>query len=112
MAAGRKKMDAGLEEKLIEFTIRTQGFLFPETVQEVIEFEKIYGTTEITLPEHLKSSSFLENQPAQPHNYNLPTLSDTNSNFAFAAREGKKPVPDHIREKMLKDRNDAELKYK
>lgn len=47
------------QEKMIEQALKTSGFLFPETVEEVKEFERIYGTTDVILPVELKEPTFI-----------------------------------------------------
>ena len=49
-----KKEKAALEDDLKHF-----GYLLPTNDEELEEFEKIYGTTQVMFPEHLKDPAFL-----------------------------------------------------
>ncbi len=57
-----KTKSASKPKKKIERTLRTGGFLFPETVDEVKEFERIYGATDVILPTELQEPHFLRSQ--------------------------------------------------
>lgn len=50
----KKKKESALETDMKRF-----GYLLPTNDEELEEFEKIYGSTPIALPEHLKSPDFL-----------------------------------------------------
>lgn len=47
------------ETNMLEADMRNFGYLLPTNDQELEEFEKIYGNTQVIFPEHLKSPDFL-----------------------------------------------------
>ena len=49
-----KKEKSALENDLKQF-----GYLLPTNDEELEEFQKIYGTTQVMFPEHLKNTDFL-----------------------------------------------------
>jgi hypothetical protein len=91
----------------LEHLLRANGYLFPETVQEVSEYERQYGNTDIILPDDMQEPSFLEKALSKlPNNNKLKTVKDEKENFAIAARSGKgDKLPDHILKRMKDDRN-------
>lgn len=89
------------KEILIQIALRTGGFLFPETPEEVIEFEKQFGNTDLVLPEDLNKPSFL--------NPKISTLIKkkrltANENLAMAARKGSQ-LPEQILKRMKEHRD-------
>jgi len=96
------------EEKMIQKAFRKGGFLFPETPEEVAEFEKKFGNTDILLPEELREPSFLKvKSTAQAKK----KLSEPAENLAMAAREGSQ-LPDDVLKKMKEHRDKAKRKKK
>ena len=97
------------QDKMIEKALRTSGFLFPKTIDEIKEYEKIYGTTSVILPPDLESPEFI---------YNKKKIAGkilklhTEDNFAMAAREGKKGMPEEIKNKILSDIDASQKKKK
>lgn len=83
----------------IERILRTRGFIFPETIEEVIEFEKIYGTTEVILPYELQNPSYLCEQYSEDDH----SEKDVNVGFALAARELPTGLPKEIKDKIKSD---------
>ena len=83
------------QNSLIEKTLKTTGFLFPETVEEVEEFERIYGKTEVTLPDELQNSQFLFICQKDIDFQSLITTNNSD-NFEMAAREGIADLPDNV----------------
>lgn len=98
------------QEKIIEQALKTGGFLFPETIDEVKEFERIYGTTEIILPPGLEEPTFLDSKKVNVSKEKK--VATTNENFALAAREGSNKLPDQIINRMSEDRKKASVKRK
>lgn len=86
-------------EKKIERILRTRGFIFPETIEEVIEFEKIYGKTEIVLPYALQNPTYL---CVQGPDYN-PCNKDECVQYGMAAREVTSELPKDIKDKIISD---------
>lgn len=88
------------QDNMIEKALRTSGFLFPKTIAEIKEYEKIYGTTSVILPPDLESPEFI---------YSKKKIASkilklhTEDNFAMAAREGKTGMPEEIKNKILSD---------
>ena len=93
------------QEKAIEKALFTGGFLFPQTVDEVKEFERIYGTTDIILPIELQEPEFLDGELSSN---STRVLKFPAENFAMAAREGSSKLPTEIKQKILKDIKDSE----
>ncbi|HVT84479.1 MAG TPA: hypothetical protein VHD35_04720 [Chitinophagaceae bacterium] len=98
------------QELLIQKAINTGGFLFPETVNDVIEFEKKFGNTDVILPEDLKNPSFLESKKMNSSQQGIVTMNS--GNYAVAAREGADTVPDSVKKQMEIDRKKADTKRK
>lgn len=97
------------QNKLIETTLKTSGFLFPKTVEEVKEYERVYGTTDVILPLELEEPTFLYTKSEEAQNLNLEIL--PSDNFAMAAREGlSNNLPDEIQQKIIEDIKKAEQK--
>ncbi len=96
------------QEKLIQKTLRTGGFLFPETPEEVVEFEKQFGNTDVLLPEELREPTFLNSK-----RNNIVKIKPvvTKGNLAMAAREGSK-LPDELLGQMKKHREQAKRNKK
>ncbi len=98
------------QEKIIEIAFRAGGFLFPETVEEVKEFEKNYGNTDVILPTALQYPTFLD----------ILNLNKLNKivefpleNLAMAARaENKNQLPKNILDLMAEDRKQSDTKRK
>jgi len=98
------------QEKVIEKAFRTGGFIFPETIEEVKEFERIYGITNVILPVELQEPSFLYSQANESSKSKSVILLP--ENLAMAARGGSNHLPDEIKKRMEKDRNRADSKRK
>ncbi|MDP2174943.1 MAG: hypothetical protein Q8K70_03430 [Bacteroidota bacterium] len=104
------KSKCNQQEKMIEQTLKTSGFLFPETVEEVKEFERIYGSTDVILPAELHEPTFLYTKSGIGNSSKVVKF--PSANFAMAAREGKSDLPNEIQQKIIKDIKDAERKIK
>lgn len=98
------------QEKMIEKSLRTGGFIFPETVDEVKEFERIFGTTDVILPTELQEPSFLYTQPKKGGKAIVAKLQP--ENLAMVARDGFSQLPDEIKKRMAQDRKNADTKRK
>jgi hypothetical protein len=90
-----------IQEEMIEKALREGGFLFPETPEEVAEFEKKFGSTDVILPEDLR-------QAPHPKKNRVVKLNkqEKQQNLAMAAREGSQ-LPEEIQKKMKEDREKA-----
>lgn len=93
------------QERLIEKTLRAGGFTFPETVEEVREFERIFGTTDITMPDELNDTSFLYNSNK---NSAKKALVAPISVFAAAARGASSHLSEAVKKQMESDRRKAD----
>ena len=94
------------KDKMIQQALRTGGFLFPETPEEVVEFEKRFGHTDVILPEDLREA------PLPNKNSALKlTPREKKENLAMAAREGSQ-LPDEVIKKMKEDREKARKRKK
>jgi len=96
------------QHKTIENALKTGGFLFPETAEEVKEFERIYGTTDVILPAELQEPTFLYSKSEK--GYNSKVVKFPSENFAMAAREGSNELPKEIQQKIIKDIRNADSK--
>lgn len=95
------------KEEIIQRALKTGGFLFPTTVNEVESYELTHGSTDIILPEELQEPNFLftTNEKTLNDNESKPTV-------AMAARDGKNFIPDHIKERMKQEREAARRNIK
>lgn len=100
------------QEQLIQDALRTGGFTFPQTVAEVEAFEKKFGTTDVTLPEHLKVPDFIAKGKSKKDLKAQVVAMQPQDNFAVAAREGSAKLSDEIQKKMKEDRRKADEKHK
>jgi len=57
------KTKSQLQDAALLKALRSYGYLFPETEDEVEMFEKLFGHEKIELPESLRDSSFLFREP-------------------------------------------------
>lgn len=89
----------------LEYLLRTNGHLFPETVAEVFEYERKFGDTDIIIPEDMQTPSFLE-KTNNESNSHLKVVKSMSENYAMAARlENGNQLPDYIKKRMEDDRN-------
>jgi hypothetical protein len=95
---------------MIEKAFRTGGFIFPETVDEVKEFERIYGRTDVILPAELQNLDFLYSQFKKSSKKKITIIHS--ENLAMAAREGNDQLPDEIKNLMAEHRKKADSKRK
>ncbi|AYL96535.1 hypothetical protein [Mucilaginibacter celer] len=93
----------------LEFLLRTNGYLFPETINEVSEYEKRFGDTDIILPDDMREPTFLEKALSKVQGNKLTAIKNKDDNFAIAARlEKGTELPERIKKKMDEDRNKSE----
>jgi len=101
----------GKKEKMIQDAMRAGGFVFPQTVSEVETFEKSFGATDVTLPEHLQMPDFIaSNHPPKTAKATIVPIQQ--DNFAMAARDGASKLSDEVLKKMKEDRKKADGKFK
>lgn len=103
------KSIASKKESELETALKSFGYLFPETDEEIDAFEEMHGNTEVVLPEHLENWNSLKrknNNKGKVINLN-PVEEEQNSVIAYAAREGQNSLPDFIKEKMTSDKKAA-----
>lgn len=98
------------QEKMIEKALSTGGFLFPTTVDEVKEFERIYGTTNVILPQELQEPTFLD--AATENKGKAKVIKFPSENFAMAAREGSSKLPIELKHKIIQDIKNSITKKK
>lgn len=105
------KIDSKTQQELqIQRVLRTGGFLFPETIEEVKEFEKNFGDTDVILPEDLRTPNFLDKKVNDSPKIIVASIN--HENYSVAAREGSQDLPESIRLKMEEDRIKIEKKAK
>ena len=102
------KSDNIHENKMIEKALRIGGFLFPETIEEVKEFENLFGTTDVILPSELDVPTFLYSESEKANNSKI--VKSPCENFAMAAREGASKLPEDIQKKIIEDIKAVEVK--
>lgn len=108
MKQSTERPTSTIEDLPLEFILKTNGFLFPETVEEVIEFEKNFGNTDVILPVELETPNFLYTQKS-----NSTIIQNSKpENLAMAARNGKPFISDEVLESMKNDRRNSDLKRK
>lgn len=98
-------------EPYINEALKSYGFLFPETDEQM---ELCEATMDIIpLPPELQSPSFVfedcERTPASPKLKKLVRNVENESNWAIAAREGKN-IPADVLEQMKRDKEAAKKK--
>jgi len=91
-----KRNEVDFEDYLTD-ALKSHGYLFPETDEQVAAFEK--NVEEADVPEELDSPDFIFETES----------SETEKNWAIAARVGKE-IPDDVLEKMKKDKKEARKK--
>lgn len=96
-----KKSKSDAQERIIEKFLRTSGFVFPLTDGELKGFEKNFGTTDIILPPELNDTAFLYAKSKKSKIRKEKQF--LNENFAMAAREGFKELPEEIQKKIIND---------
>lgn len=103
-----KKGNNHSQESIIQKTLRTSGFIFPETPEEVNEFENQFGTTDVDVPNQLKDLSFMDNRTSSKLSKVLDNKFSI-TNLAMVARGGME-LPNDIIEKMKNDRESIKKK--
>ncbi|MCB2194428.1 MAG: hypothetical protein KQH79_01135 [Bacteroidetes bacterium] len=94
------------QELIIQRAISSGGFLFPETVNEVIEYERRFGNTDVILPDDLKEPLFLESKD----DCSPISAVDSSSNYSMAARTADESIPEEIKIRMERDRKNYKKK--
>lgn len=110
MKATTNNLNEQSKDKLIEKTLKTCGFLFPETIAEVQEYERLFGNTEFTLPLELQDPTYLFDDSICMCKVDLGDSSE--SNFAMAARDGLTVLPNDIQTKIISNIMEEELEKK
>ncbi len=95
------------QEELIQKAMHNSGFLFPETIEEVEEFERIYGTTAIILPEVLRTPVFPDDLVTKKPLEKLMTA----PKLAMAAKGAKHKMTDEVSRQMAAERRVADAKF-
>lgn len=89
-------------EEIIQYALKSGGFLFPTTNNEVDNYELIFGSTDVILPEELQEPDFLFN------NSGKKLINDeSRETIAMAARDGIHAIPEHIQKRMKQEREIA-----
>ena len=93
-----EKKTADSRGLVIEKALRLSGFIFPQTVEQVKEFERIYGDTDILLPPDLNEPNFLYERKGKKH-----IQIEDQCRFAMAARAGSNSIPPDVKQKIISD---------
>lgn len=104
-----KNKDQSTFESELKYSMRYYGMLFPSSEEEVKIFEKLYGPTDVEMPDHLKDPKFLLSQKKSQMAVSDKPIEV--ANLAYAARD-ENDIPDHVRKKMRKNRKAAEKRMK
>jgi len=96
-------------EHYVSKGLKSLGYAFPETDEQMTAFEKRIGTN--SLPEEFQSPEFVfKNERKIPSfSINNDVNETAEKNWAIAARDGK-DIPNDILAKMKTDRENARLK--
>lgn len=96
-------------EHYVSKGLKSLGYAFPETDEQMSVFEKRIGTH--SLPEEFQSPDFVfKNERKAPViSFQKQINEAAESNWAIAARDGKS-LPPEILSKMNKDKENARLK--
>ena len=105
--------DDQLEQDVFE-ALRREGWILPETEEEVRRAEADLKSAPIVLPPELTDPVNALKRMGRPSGFkSLPSPAEDNqieSDLARAAREGG-TIPPDVEEKMRKDRQEAERKW-
>lgn len=110
MKKNKSDNSKAIQEKMIEQALRTGGYVLPTSDDEIREFERIYGTTDVILPEELQEPNFLYSSPKKKQSAKIKELNA--NDFAMAARQGAENLPDEVRKRMEEDRRKADARRK
>lgn len=92
--------------KAIGKALRSYGYLFPQSEDEIESLDKIIGTTASPLPDSLKDTSFLFNKKQKDEAKVIPLLvADPEECYhqAYAARDGQDSITPETESKMDQD---------
>lgn len=93
-------------EVYLDNALKSHGYLFPETDEQILAFEK--NMDQIPIPEYLNSPDFVFKSKRRiiKKNSIIFDNSEGEKNWAIAARDGK-DIPSDIIEKMKQDKEEA-----
>ncbi len=97
-------------EKVFVKSLKSYGYLFPTTDEEVEAFENEHDINSIKLPKSLQNpSEILKKGRANTITKKEAQIIDLNTaeSMRMAARKGE-DIPEDVMKKMIKDREDAE----
>lgn len=97
----KKKSNTTDVEQMMDKALLSGGFMFPKTVEEVKDFERIHGSTDVILPIELQEPTFLYAPPQKRGSSKV--IQFTPENFAMAAREGSAQLPDDVEKQIIND---------
>ena len=109
MVNARKNISVKKQQSITKGTQKSNGYLFPQTVEEVIEFERIYGRTDVILPDDLQYGQIEFNPVEKSFAF---VKGSTKPRLSMAARDGAKVLPIEIIRQMEEDVNKFEEKKK
>src|SRR5262245_26443855 len=96
------------KRNLIEKALRYGGYSFPQTIDEVSEFERLFGSTDVLLPPDLQEPFFL--YAMLDSNPESNKMEDQRAKFSLAAREASSQLPEDIVNKIIRDIQSEEAK--
>ncbi len=97
------------QQDLHKKDIKVSGFSFPQTVDEVIEFERIYGRTDFILPDELQDMKF--HYDKKSNSFKAQKIKKSGK-FAMAAREGTEILPMKVKKQIMLDIQKVKAKKK
>lgn len=97
-----KSMSAD-EKKALKKDLQHYGYLLPTNEEELEEFEKIYGTTQVIFPEHLKNPDFLftKEKITKTSNKISTTIKGAVKKVKVPKNDGKKVKGDYFKKMVL-----------
>jgi hypothetical protein len=94
------------QAKAIEKALRSYGYLFPQSEDEIESLDKIIGCTASPLPDSLKDTSFLFNKKQKKDAKIIPLMASEPEEYyhqAYAARDGQDSLSAETQAKMDHD---------
>ena len=94
-------------EQFLNESLKSHGFLFPETDEQMDKF--LANVEDVDLPEELKDPMSIFSSHKKTIQFSIPSFDDSEaeSTWAIAARGGNEITKD-VEEQMRKDREEAE----
>src|SRR5689334_3658612 len=97
-----EKKDLTLEERSkLQSDLRKFGYLLPTSEEEVEEFDKIFGKTQIMFPDRLNEPRFLSKQERKNNNVSKPVVASKKEKTPVAKATDKPKKGDYFKRLVL-----------